>query len=415
MAKLQKREPDEAAAMAANQPPGLEAIEQRIDELIDASKAAEALPLVQLHDGAWLQSARVGKLMAALASAAAEYPPIPQNGKMSRGSGSGKREYTYAKIGDLVNATRPVLAKHGVVHAQTIIEIVTGDRVTHFLINRLAHGESEQFIETRTSIPYSKNPQDLGSTITYFRRYTTQCLLNLAPDEDDDGSSAAMANALQNRIDQLEQEKLRGTALVRQLEAANHASMDKLRRLEAQIAQAEPAQRRTPAQANGQQGTQGKAATKPKAKRSAKVKPLPLDGLTDALNELNLTAGQVDWLRQLLGKGKLNDAEMNDSHRAASVRKIAESPTAVEYYQNALSGLSDIEAGDQLRQLFMHMHNVIAGNYQKLQKSGPVPAGAVSCFDQALELEKTQAYDQKAFDALCAINDIIADALERPA
>lgn len=412
MTKTQKQEPGETAAKAADRSPDFVIIEQRINELIDASKAAEALPLVQLHDGAWLQSAKVGKLMAALANAAAEYPPIPQNGKMSRGSGNGKREYTYAKIGDLVNATRPVLAKHGVVHAQTIIEIVTGDRVTHFLINRLAHGESEQFIETRTSIPYSKNPQDLGSTITYFRRYTTQCLLNLAPDEDDDGSSAAMASTLQNRIAQLEQEKRNGSARVRQLEQENRAGMARVRQLEAQVAQTAPAQSRTAEQPNSQQDNQPKPATKPKAKRSAKVKPLPLDGLTDALNSLNLTAGQVDWLRQLLGKGKLNDAGMNDSHRAASVRKIAESTTALEYYQNALSGLSDIEAGDQLRQLFMHMHNVIAGNYQKLQKSGPVPADAVSGFDRAVTLEKDQGVAAEAFDELCVINDIIADALE---
>jgi hypothetical protein len=409
MTKIQKQEPGETAAKAADRSPDLVLIEQRINELIDASKAAEALPLVQLHDGAWLQSAKVGKLMAALANAAAKYPPIPQNGKMARGSGGGKREYTYAKIGDLVNVTRPVLAKHGVVHAQTIIEIVTGDRLTHFLINRLAHGESEQFIETRTSIPYSKNPQDLGSTITYFRRYTTQCLLNLAPDEDDDGSSAAMASGLQNQITQLgaENEKLR--KYVSQLEQERRAGMIMVKQLEAQAATAQQHAGGVP---DDQQNTQPKPATKPKAKRSAKVKPLPLDGLTDALNSLNLTAGQVDWLRQLLGKGKLNDAGMNDSHRAASVRKIAESTTALEYYQNALSGLSDIEAGDQPRQLFMHMHNVIAGNYQKLQKAGTVPADAVSGFDRAVTLEKDQGVPAEAFDELCVINDIIADALE---
>ena len=81
----------------------------------------------------------------------------------------------------LLDATRPVLAKHGL----AFTALPGGGQ----LVGMLLH-ESGQTLTG--SLPISGGtPQALGSSITYGRRYLLGCMTGLVTDDDDDGQVAA--------------------------------------------------------------------------------------------------------------------------------------------------------------------------------------------------------------------------------
>lgn len=84
---------------------------------------------------------------------------------------------TYASLTQILSEVKPLLTECGLVLVQpislqgvgtTIIDCETGEK-----------------IETIISLPSNLNPQQLGSAITYFRRYTLASLLALEIDDDD--------------------------------------------------------------------------------------------------------------------------------------------------------------------------------------------------------------------------------------
>ena len=89
---------------------------------------------------------------------------------------------TYADINALIDAVEPVLLKHGLVLLQPIRD---GKQFTE-----IHDTESEIVVESHIELPINQNPQQMGSAITYYRRYTLQGLLSLQA-EDDDGQRAS--------------------------------------------------------------------------------------------------------------------------------------------------------------------------------------------------------------------------------
>nr|MBP9898574.1 ERF family protein [Gemmatimonadales bacterium] len=61
------------------------------------------------------------------------------------------------------------------------------------LVTELIHAESGESINSYASVVCAEpnNPQKVGSAITYYRRYSLLTLLNLTPEEDDDGNAAS--------------------------------------------------------------------------------------------------------------------------------------------------------------------------------------------------------------------------------
>jgi len=108
-----------------------------------------------------------------------------QIGKVTKASRNPHFKNTYADVNSLIEAVEPTLLECGLVllqpieHGKVITKIVDIDT-----------GESiESFIE----LPVLSNPQQMGSAITYYRRYTLQSLLSLQA-EDDDGNKASQPN-----------------------------------------------------------------------------------------------------------------------------------------------------------------------------------------------------------------------------
>ncbi len=96
------------------------------------------------------------------------------------------RNIPYAKINDLVDASRAALYEHGLVVSTYHTKYPLTDMVT--LTTRLVHAPSGQFIESELPLLNGSDEQKRGSSITYAWRYTYAPLLGLVDNSyDDDG------------------------------------------------------------------------------------------------------------------------------------------------------------------------------------------------------------------------------------
>ena len=107
-------------------------------------------------------------------------------GKVAKNAKNPHFKNTYADVNALIEAVEPILHTHGLLLLQPIIE---GKVVTQII-----DVESGQSIESSLPLPQGLNPQQLGSAVTYFRRYTLQSLLSLQA-TDDDGNDASKTPA----------------------------------------------------------------------------------------------------------------------------------------------------------------------------------------------------------------------------
>ncbi len=98
----------------------------------------------------------------------------------------------YASLDAIIDAVRPVLAKHGLAIIQGALE---SDPVTLSVETMLVHTSGE-WITGGVTLPLGKaDPQGAGAAMTYGRRYGLAALLSLATEEDDDGNHASPPRA----------------------------------------------------------------------------------------------------------------------------------------------------------------------------------------------------------------------------
>lgn len=128
-------------------------------------------------------------LAAALAAFQGEMPTVPksQTAKVPTKAG-GSYSYTYAGLADVTEAAMPLLAKHGLSFACLPTRTDQG----HELVGTLLHASGEKM---EGSLPiYGRTPQEIGSALTYMRRYLVGCMTGLVTDDDDDGTLASNAS-----------------------------------------------------------------------------------------------------------------------------------------------------------------------------------------------------------------------------
>jgi ERF superfamily len=92
----------------------------------------------------------------------------------------------YAGLDAILDAITAALGEVGVLLVQPTV--VREDKT--ILRTILIHAESGEQIESELAIPPLLDPQKLGAAMTYYRRFSLCALLAIAPDEDDDGSTA---------------------------------------------------------------------------------------------------------------------------------------------------------------------------------------------------------------------------------
>ena len=91
----------------------------------------------------------------------------------------------YASLAAVIDAIREPFAKNGLSYTQTT-EMREGGFV---LVTSLRHA-SGQWIASEYPLPVAAKPQDLGSALTYARRYSLSAIACIAADEDDDAEGA---------------------------------------------------------------------------------------------------------------------------------------------------------------------------------------------------------------------------------
>ena len=136
-------------------------------------------------------SEQISELAAALAAAQG----MMENAVMNRVNPHFKSKY--ADLAAIFDAARKPLSANGLAIVQTI-----GDGVLH---TRLLH-TSGQWIASEHPLPMSGRPQEIGSALTYARRYSLSALIGIAADEDDDANAAKSKNG--NEGEQLNSQQM---------------------------------------------------------------------------------------------------------------------------------------------------------------------------------------------------------------
>lgn len=116
---------------------------------------------------------------------------LPKVGK-DKTAKMGTYSYSYTDLATLTHTVVPVLVKHG-------LTFVTYPRATesgYELVGRLMHTSGE-FLEGALPI-YGRQPQEIGSAVSYARRYILGCLTGVVSESDDDGKAAVKASRTQS-------------------------------------------------------------------------------------------------------------------------------------------------------------------------------------------------------------------------
>jgi hypothetical protein len=130
-------------------------------------------------------------LAAALAAVQARLPEIRkgETAKVATKTG-GSYVYAYASLSDVSMAILPLLGAAGLCW---ITRPTVNDAGRLVLAYELRHTSGESVTGEYPLSPGT--PQDVGSQITYFRRYLLCAVAGVAPDEDDDGAAASKTGA----------------------------------------------------------------------------------------------------------------------------------------------------------------------------------------------------------------------------
>ena len=128
----------------------------------------------------------------ALVALQGNLPRVGLDRSASIKSDKGSFSYKYAGLNDVNEALLPALAAVGL--AFTALPMIDGDRFV--LAYALRHTSGEELAGLYPlPDPARATPQQIGSAITYARRYCILAVTGLAPDPDDDGQAANHAPA----------------------------------------------------------------------------------------------------------------------------------------------------------------------------------------------------------------------------
>lgn len=131
-------------------------------------------------------SSSITAIAPALVAAAAELGPVAKDAT------NPAFRNRYATLDAIMEAVRPVLARHGlaVIQTGTTPETIDG-RLTSVGVETMVLHKSGEWIAAAVTLPVEKlTAQGAGSAISYGRRYGISALLGLTA-EDDDGNAAS--------------------------------------------------------------------------------------------------------------------------------------------------------------------------------------------------------------------------------
>lgn len=104
---------------------------------------------------------------------------------------AGSRTYKYLNLATLLKNIKPIFAKHDLAFSQKVTFATTSDgRQTLGTVETIIFDDTDQMTVCEYPFFVTGDPQQVGSAITYARRYSLTTVLGIFPDKDDDGSYA---------------------------------------------------------------------------------------------------------------------------------------------------------------------------------------------------------------------------------
>lgn len=104
---------------------------------------------------------------------------------------AGNRTYKYLNLATLLKSIKPIFEKNRLSFTQKVTFNNTGDgRQTLGAVETIIFDDTDQMTICEYPFFVTGDPQQVGSAITYARRYSLTTVLGIFPDKDDDGSYA---------------------------------------------------------------------------------------------------------------------------------------------------------------------------------------------------------------------------------
>jgi len=128
-------------------------------------------------------------IAAALAKAQGQFGPIPRTRtvKVTTKTG-GSYTFNYAPLDTILEAVRPALTANEL----ALTQVLHGGGREPMMLRTVLFHSSGQFLSSEVALTsVGSSPQELGSAITYMRRYVITAMLGVASEEDDDGNHAS--------------------------------------------------------------------------------------------------------------------------------------------------------------------------------------------------------------------------------
>lgn len=137
-----------------------------------------------------LQSESIAKLVEALAKAQAKITAPPRNREVTVRPRNGGTPYKfeYTTLDALIEHVRGPLTQNGLWFTQTMQRGV--DNSGFFLCTTLVHSSGEWIASEMPIYDSNGTNQEMGSLLTYRKRYALSAILGLASDMDDDANEA---------------------------------------------------------------------------------------------------------------------------------------------------------------------------------------------------------------------------------
>lgn len=127
------------------------------------------------------------KLLEALENAKKNFKTLEKSGKNNFFK-TQNGVHTYSTLEDIFKSCKDALCENRLSLHYTL----TFEDNIQYLVTTLKHIDTNESINSKSAIgTVQSTPQQIGSGITYFRRYHIQAMLNLEADFDDDGNIAS--------------------------------------------------------------------------------------------------------------------------------------------------------------------------------------------------------------------------------
>lgn len=103
---------------------------------------------------------------------------------------AGNRTYKYLNLATILKNIKPIFAKHNIgFYQMTDLDGAQGN-VTYGTVTTVIFNATERESVCRYPFVVTGDPQQVGSAVTYARRYSLYAILGIFPDKDDDGAYA---------------------------------------------------------------------------------------------------------------------------------------------------------------------------------------------------------------------------------